>query len=242
MNDIETTSWFFISKTWLTVMRMPIPDKGFEDTFRDFLCKKVNLDIVSDKRELKFGLSYSSLSGNDHELDFICVKELDFNIFELKNYEVSDITKEIIFTFLGKVLDFYLKNIEILSKFKITMFLVTTKQNVDDSIRRLCITYGIKLIEPTYQTPHVIDYWLRDIYSKLPNEDQELKISIEQLLISLTSFMAEYDYSFSDIFRYDEKRITLEHPIPDFNSVLILNEIKEFNSSFQRVYEIWKLK
>jgi len=163
MADVEVYSWWFVNKKWTELRRMPTLDKGFEESFREYLYRKINFDVISDIRDTGFGLSYSTLSTVPHELDVICVKDRDLFVFELKHYEVSDITKELVFTFIGKVVDFYFKNAEVLSNYKITMLFVTINKDIDDSIRNLCIAYGVKLIEPSIMTLGTLDYFSRDL-------------------------------------------------------------------------------
>jgi len=106
MIEVEAYSWLFVHREWDKLRRMPVPDKGFEDCFREYLYRNLSFDVVSNKRDTGLGLSYHSLSDNPHELDVVCAKNRDLFIFELKHYDVSNITKEIVFTFWGKVMDF----------------------------------------------------------------------------------------------------------------------------------------
>lgn len=220
---------------------MPTSDKGFEESFREYLYNtKIKFDLMSDARDLGLGLSYSTLSDNPHELDVICQSDKDLFIFELKHYEVSDITKEIIFTFLGKVLDFYLKNAEILSNYKITMFLITINKDMDDSIRKLCIAFGIKLLEPSLMTLGTLDYFGRDLYQKIPDNDA-LKSEMEKLLVKVSTLKEKCDFSFSDLFRYKNGKIEIE-PMLVINPTDALNKIEEYYDLFGTVNESWKLK
>lgn len=228
MAEVEVYSWWFVNKEWDKLRRMPTPDKGFEESFRNYLYTKVNFDVMSDIRDTGFGLSYLTLSTVPHELDVICTKKLDKFVFELKHYKVSDITKELVFTFLGKVMDFYFKNAEVLSNYKITMLFVTINKDVDDSIRKLCIAYGVKLIEPSLMTFGTLDYFSRDLYQKIPEENSELKLKAEKLVESISELKEHYDYSFSDIFRYKEGKIGIDLPLSEINPTEILNKIKEY--------------
>jgi len=219
---------------------MPIPDKGFEKSFREYLYRKINFDVMSDITDTGFGLSYLTLSTVPHELDVICTKKQDKFVFELKHYEASDITKELIFTFLGKVMDFYFKNAEVLSNYKITMLFTTINKDVDDPIRKLCIAYGIKLIEPSLMTLGTLDYFSRELYQKIPEENSELKFKAEKLVESISELKEHYDYSFSDIFRYEDCKIKIDLPLSEINSTEALNKIKEYYSSFEEVRQTWK--
>lgn len=243
MSEVEVCSWLFVYKEWDKLGRMPIPDKGFEESFREYLYNKINFDIVSDTGDTGFGLSYQSLSDVPHELDLICVKDKELFIFELKHYEVNDITKEIVFTFLGKVMDYYFKNIDILADYKkITMFLVTINKDVDDSIRKLCFTYGIKLIEPSMMTVEIMNYFARDMLSKTQEENSEFRLKLEELVEGITKLKEQYDYSFSDIFRYKDGDIKIGLPLLEINPTDALNKIKECYSLFEKVKNVWKLK
>lgn len=242
MSQVEVKSWLFVRNEWGKIKRMPIPDKGFEESFKQYLFTNLSFDLESAPRDMGLGLSYDTLSCMPHELDVICVKDSDLFVFELKHYEVSDITKEIVFTFLGKVMDYYLKNIDILSKYKITMLLVTIKKNVGDSIRKLCMTYGIKLIEPSFMTPCVIDHFARDIYQKTPEKNAALKVEVEELVNSITLLREECDYSLSDIVRYKDVSLEIELSLlTQIRPNETLGKIKECHSKFEKALGKWKL-
>jgi len=222
---------------------MPLPDKGFEDQFRDYLSGKVNFDVVSNKRDLGLGLSYHSLSNNPHELDIVCFKGAELFIFELKHYEVSNLTKEIVFTFLGKVMDFYLKNVRVLSNHKISLFLITISHSVEDSIRKLCITYGVKLIEPAMMTLVVLDYFARDLYQKIPSGDAMLKKQVEQLVENVSKLKEGYDYSLSDILTYHDDDETVSIALPLLERATpsdTLNGVKKCYNAFEEALRRWR--
>lgn len=239
MEEVEIYSWLFIYKEWDKLQRMPIPDKGFEDSFRKYIYEKIKPDVMSDIRDIGFGLSYSSLSTVPHELDVICSKKYEKFVFELKHYSESRITKDMIFTFLGKVIDFYLKNVALLSNYKITMFFVTINKYLDESIRKLCLAYGIKLIEPSLMTLGVIGYFAGDLYQKIP-EDSLLKSETGNLIEKISKLREIYDYSFSDIFRYKDGKIEIEQALIVIDINEAVKEIKECYNLFNEVFKKWK--
>jgi len=241
MEMVEARSWWFIYNEWDKLKRMPIPDRGFEESFRDYIYRNIGFDRVSDVRDTGFGLSCSTFSCVPHELDVICVKDKDLFAFELKHYEVSDITKEIVFTFLGKVMDFYFKNAGVLSNYKITMILLTINKSMDDSIRKLCIALGIKLIEPTLMTLGTLNYFARDLYQKIKEEDK-LKSDTEKLIEEINLLKERYDYSFSDIFRYKDSKIEIDMPFGAIDPNEALNKIKVYYNLFEKVRQEWKSK
>lgn len=241
MPEIEVYSWLFVHK-WDELKKQPIPDKGFEESFREYLYKKINFDVISDVRDTGFGLSYFTLSTVPHELDVICTKNHDKFVFELKHYEVMDISKELLFTFLGKVIDFYFKNAEVLSNYKITMLFVTINKYVNDSIRKLCIAYGIKLIEPSLMSLGILDHFSRDLYQKIPEENKDLKVQAEKLVENISQLKEHCHYSFSDIFRYKNGRIEIDLQASEINPTETLNKIKEYHNNFWELKKRWELE
>lgn len=241
MEEVEVYSWFFIYKEWDKLQRMPIPDKGFEDSFRKYIYEKIKPDVMSDKCDMGFGLSYSTLSTVPHEIDVIFSKNYEKSVFELKHYSEIKITKDIIFTFLGKVIDFYLKNAKLLSNYTITMYFVTINKELDDSIRKLCLAYGIKLIEPSLMPLGALDHYARDLYQKIP-ESNSLKTEIENLIEKISELKKLCDYSFSDLFRYKDGKIEIEQKLLEIDINETLEKIKKFNNLFKKAYWEWKSK
>ncbi|MGQ9847573.1 MAG: hypothetical protein ACUVQP_08765 [Bacteroidales bacterium] len=237
--EVEIYSWLFVHHEWDKLQRMPIPDKGFEESFRKYIYEKIKPDVMSDNRDTGFGLSYSSLSTVPHELDTICTKRHEKFVFELKHYSESRITKDMIFIFLGKVMDFYLKNAGLLSNYRLTMFFVTINKDLDDSIRKLCLAYGIKLIEPSLMTLGVMGHFVRDLYQKLP-EDSSLKSETGNLIEKISILTELYDYLFSDIFRYKDGKIEIDEALITYDINEALKEIKECYNLFNEVLKKWK--
>jgi len=242
ITNVEVRSWLFVYKEWNKLSRMPTPDKGFEESFREYLYRKIKFDRVSDVRDTGFGLSYSTLSNIPHELDVICAKHKDLFVFELKHFEASILSKEIVFTFLGKVMDYYLKNAENLYTYRITMFLLTINKNIHDSIRKLCLTYGIRLIEPSQMTLEVMDYYTRDLYQKMPEGKNRLKAKVEGLIERISKLKEDHGQSFTDIFRYEDGEIAIELEPLQINSSEVLKDIEECYSMFEDVRKTWKLQ
>lgn len=241
MEEVEIYSWFFIYKEWDKLQRMPFPDKGFEESFRKHIYERIKPDVMSNIKDTGFGLSYSSLSTVPHELDVICSKKHEKSVFELKHYSESRITKELIFTFLGKVIDFYLKNVQLLSHYKITMYFVTINKNLDDSIRKLCLAYGIRLIEPSFMTLGTMSHFVGELYQKIP-ENEPLKSEVGNLIENISKVRDTYDYTFSDIFRYKDGKIEIEQALIGIDISEALNEIKKCYNLLNEVHKKWKSK
>lgn len=236
----EIYSWLFITKEWPKLPRQPIQDKGFEDSFRDYIYSKIKPDIMSHKGDMGLGLGYFSFSTVSHELDTIFSKGAEKFIFELKHYSTgSNISKELISDFLFKVMDFYLKNAFNLSEFRIIMYFVTTNDKINDSIRKICLGYGIRLIEPTFMTPKILNYFARDLYQKIP-ETSLLRSEAEQLIEKIDKLIDQCDYSFTDIFIYENGEVKIDKEFLNLDIGKIFNEIKECNITFNELYQKWK--
>ncbi|MEM4383824.1 MAG: hypothetical protein QXH32_06970 [Candidatus Caldarchaeum sp.] len=240
MVDVEVLSWHFVYRVWENMRKMPYADRGFEESFRHHLSQRMALDCISSARDTGLGLSYTTLSDTPHELDIIFRKESNLFVFELKHYNVSRITKEIVFTFLGKVFDFYLKNLEVLRSQKITMYLVTVNRALDDSIWKLCLTYGIKLITPSLMTMGTLDHYARDLYNKIPDSDSSFKTEVEKLIEDIATLREDYDFVFSDIFRYSDGKAAIELPFPEISPTYALERLKELNAAFTAFKEKFK--
>jgi hypothetical protein len=240
MENVEVYSYLFIRKEWQTLTRMPIPDKGFELSFREYLNRRLSFDTISDIRDMGLGLSYKPLSETNHELDLIGVKGKDLHVFELKHYETSSITKDIVFNLLGNVMDFFFKNLDVLSNFRILLFLTTINTNIDDSIRKLCLTFGIKLLEPSLMSLGTLDFFIRDLYQKTSDKDIKQKSSIGSLLEKVAHLKECYDYSFSDLFSYVQNKVHIDPALFPESATQLLNDIRESNQMFEGVRQEWK--
>lgn len=241
MSDVELFSWFFVYKEWGRLRRLPIPDKGFEESFREYIYNKLNFDKMSHIRDMGFGLSYPSFSDTPHEIDIICSKDKEIYVFETKHYTTGNITKDIVFTFLGKVLDYYLKNAEVLSDYNITLLIVTINKTIDDPIRKLCLAYGIKLIEPSMMTPSVIDYFARDFYEKVRDDNTEFLLKIEEVINGIAEMIEKYNYNFTEIFKYINQRIEIELPSFSINPTIILDNLKLYKTMLITARDEWKI-
>jgi len=175
-----------------------------------------------------------------HELDSICRKGSDISAFELKHYKEFEITKEIVFTFLGKTLDFYFKNAVYLPENRITMYLVTDNENVEDSVRRLCIAFGIKLVEPKLMTMRVLEFFLRDMYAKTPPSEVDLRLSMENLVKRATELRESYDFTFSDLFRFKDGKIETDATVlGGLRTDTVVDQLKGLNESFAELKLKW---
>ncbi|MEM5810242.1 MAG: hypothetical protein QW156_05120 [Candidatus Aenigmatarchaeota archaeon] len=128
----------------------------------------------------------------------ICSKTYEKSICELKHCSESKITKDMIFIFLGKVFNYYLKNAKDFAK-----YIITINKDLDASIRKLCLAYGIKLIEPSLKTLAVLEHFAVDLYQKIP-QNHSLKLEVENLIEEISNLRNLYDYSFLDFFSYKD--------------------------------------
>ena len=121
------------------------------------------------------------------------------------------------------------------------MFLVTINRNVDDSVRKLCLIYGIKLIEPSIMTLGVMDYFARDLYQKTSEKDAKFKSEVEELVEHIGKLKEKCDYSLSDIFRYKDEGIRIDLSLlRETSPGEFVDKIKEYYNSFERAMRKWK--
>ncbi|GAI57853.1 unnamed protein product, partial [marine sediment metagenome] len=112
---------------------------------------------------------------------------------------------------------------------------------VDDSIRKLCLTYGTKLIEPSIMTPGIMDYFARDLYQKTSEKDATFKAELEELVEKIGKLKGESDYCFSDIIGYKDESIAIELPLlRGANPNETLRRIKECYNLFEGAIRKWK--
>jgi ribosomal protein L1 len=78
-----------------------------------------------------------------------------------------------------------------------------------------------------------LDYFSRDLYQKIPEENSELKLKAEKLVENISELKEHYDYSFSDIFRYKEGNVEIGIPLSEINPAETLNKIRGYYNLFQ---------
>jgi len=88
----------------------------------------------------------------------------------------------------------------------------------------------------------VMDYYLRDLYQKIAEEESELKHKVAKLIEKVNNLKEQCDYSFSDIFRYKDEKIVIDLPSLEIRPGEALSKINEYYSSFEMVREEWKSK
>ena len=67
-------------------------------------------------------------------------------------------------------------------------------------------------------------------------------IEKEKFVEEVSAQKEHYDYSFSDVFRYKDRKIGIELPLSEINPTEALNKIKDSYNLFERVRETWNSK
>jgi hypothetical protein len=87
----------------------------------------------------------------------------------------------------------------------------------------------------------IMDYFARDLYQKISENDAKFKAEVEQLVENIGKLKEESDYSFSDIFRYKDERIGMELSLlTEMSPSEVLGKVKEYYNSFEGAMRKWK--
>ena len=119
------------------------------------------------------------------------------------------------------------------------MYFIAIDKNLDDSIRKLCLAYGIKLIEPSLKTLAVLEHFAVNLYQKIP-QNHSLKLEVENLIEEISNLRNRYDYSFSDFFSYIDGKVKIEQALIEIDVSEALEKIKECNKLFDEALKKWK--
>jgi len=179
-----------------------------------------------------FGRGLKTLSRVQHELDYIGWSGNDIYVYEFKLYEATELPKEMILAFYHKVLDFYLGNVDYFTGLRVHLFLSTRCTPIDNSIRMLCFSFGIVLIDTELYPPPMIEYYaeymLSQLIHKFPkkaHKDYENLVRLSRVLVRDSFF------SLSDSFKLDSRKQIVFTPYvlsPDS----LVRRHREINSKF----------
>lgn len=190
----------FLKKVWPHSERTDEPNRGFQRAFYKYISDCRLFQTVA-YTTFDFGSELNTLSEVPHELDIIGWINNEIHIFELKHYEAQEISKDMIFSFLQKVLDFYFKNVHRLRTFRLRLFFVT-RGLISDHMRQICFTWGITPIDPELYPLPIIEYYAYIMLQKALNHGIPLK-EFEILAEKSRELIRDSLFSLADMFKYD---------------------------------------
>jgi hypothetical protein len=146
----------FLNVEWPHATREPIPDQGFEETFRASCVSKLPDWRISQIREMQFGENLTTGSGTNHEIDLVGLHDQVSAVVELKHWESSPPTKNEVIVFFAKILDYVAANPQLALKDLCPIFV--SAFGFEESGLAACLGLGVHPIGPGLRPlPIVID-------------------------------------------------------------------------------------
>lgn len=136
----------FLNEEWPHANREPIPDQGFEESFRAACVSKLQDWRISQIREMHLGEDIFTASGTDHEIDLVGLHDQASAIVELKHWESSTPTKNEVIVFFAKILDYVTANPRLMLKDVCPVFVSVS--GFEESGLAACLGLGIHPIGP----------------------------------------------------------------------------------------------
>ena len=239
IQNITIQSYVFISKKWLHTEKTNEPDKGFQRAFMNYMVGSNLFRSGSVYCTQDFGKGLETLSKVEHELDFIGWTENNICVFELKLYEVADLPKDMILSFYHKVLDFYLRNLSFFKGQRIYLMLPTRYAPIDDSMRMLCFSLGIELIDTELYPVRLIEYYTLEMWAQSDNLPTERSKPLQNLALQARRLVQESSFSISDFFTLDSKEQIIFTPIITSPDSLVRRH-RELDAKFRLTKESFR--
>lgn len=149
-------SYRFVNEEWPHASREPIPDQGFEETFRAACVTKLHGWHISQVREMHLGDNLITASGIMHEIDLVGLHEQAVAIVELKHWESTTPTKNEAIIFFAKLLDFLAANPRLVLRDICPIFISIS--GFEESGLAACLGLGIHPVGPGLRPlPIIVD-------------------------------------------------------------------------------------
>ncbi len=149
-------AYLFVTRDWQHLPRDDSPDQGFEKRFRESCIGKLGGWVVSQHREMGFGLGLMTASGVQHEVDLVAHGDPILGVLELKNRFAWVPEKNDIIVFFAKILDYFCRTPSILRANVVPVFL--SSHGFEESGLAACLGLGIHPVAPYLRPlPVVID-------------------------------------------------------------------------------------
>lgn len=149
-------AYLFVSRDWQHLPRDESPDQGFEVRFRTSCVEKLGGWVVSQHREMSFGLGLMTASGVLHEIDIVAQGEPVHGILELKNRPAWAPEKNDVIVFFAKILDYLCLTPSLLQSAVVPIFL--SSFGFEQSGLAACLGLGIHPVAPFLRPLPVLVY------------------------------------------------------------------------------------
>ena len=136
----------FVNEDWQHLPRDGSTDQGFEAKLRESCITKLDGWVVSQHREMYFGMGLITASGVLHEIDVIAQHEPTVGILELKNRAEWPPEKNDVIVFFAKILDYLCFTPALLRSHLVPIFVSTYP--FQQSGLAACLGLGIHPIAP----------------------------------------------------------------------------------------------
>ena len=183
----------FLNLDWPHASREPIPDQGFEETFRSACVTKLPAWTISQIREMHLGQDLLTASGTSHEVDVVGSCDQATAILELKHWESGTPTKNEVVVFFAKIFDYLATNPQLVLREVCPIFV--SLSGFEESGLAACLGLGIHPIGPQLRPlPIIVDAAQRmdaelqaspGIYTELSDELADLWAMIYSLSTAL---------------------------------------------------------
>ncbi len=167
-------SYLFTSRDWQHLPRDESPDQGFEARFRESCVEKLVGWVVSQHREMNFGLGLMTASGVLHEIDLVVHGDPVIGILELKNRPSWAPEKNDVIVFFAKILDYLCLNPTLLQSAVVPIFI--SSHGFELSGLAACLGLGIHPVAPFLRPLPVL---VNNAQCMLAEREHGVKLSAE---------------------------------------------------------------
>ena len=148
--------YLFVNRDWQHLPRDESPDQGFESKFRESCIEKLGGWVVSQHREMGFGLGLMTASGVLHEIDIVAQGDPVIGVLELKNRPAWAPEKNDVIVFFAKILDYLCITPSLLQANVVPVFL--SCHGFEQSGLAACLGLGIQPVAPSLRPlPVLVD-------------------------------------------------------------------------------------
>lgn len=137
----------FVASDWQHLPRDSSSDQGFERLYREYCTTNLLGWVISQHREMNFGMGLSTSSGILHELDIVAQSQPVLGVLELKNRATgTPVDKNDVIVFFAKIMDYLSKRPSLLNGHLVPVFLSSVA--LEQHTLAACLGLGIHPVAP----------------------------------------------------------------------------------------------